>query len=107
MWPESTPPAAFAERRARLAAGLEAPALFVSGFARPRNYAGNRFPYRAESHFLYFVGRALEGSALVVRPDGATLYALPPDPEEALWTGAQPPLSQLENELELEVRPLD
>jgi Xaa-Pro aminopeptidase len=106
MWPESTPPAAFSARRARLSAGLEAPALFVSGFARPRNYAGNRFPYRAESHFLYFVGRPLEGAALVVRPDGATLYALPPDPEEALWTGAEPTLEQLASELELEVKPL-
>jgi Xaa-Pro aminopeptidase len=106
MWPESTPQAAFAARRTRLASKLEAPALFVSGFARPRNYAGNRFPYRAESHFLYFVGRPLEGAALVVRPDGATLYAEPPDPEEALWSGAQPSLDTLAHELALDVRPL-
>ena len=106
MWPESTPPAALAARRARLAARLETPALFVSGFARPRNYAANRFPYRAESHFLYFVGRPLEGSALVVRPDGATLYAPLPDPEEALWSGTQPSLEKLASELEIEVRPI-
>jgi len=89
-----------------LAAKLATPALFVSGLARPRNYLGNRYPFRAESHFLYFVGRALEGAALVVRPDGSTLYAEPPDPEEALWTGPQPTLERLSEELGLEVRPL-
>jgi Xaa-Pro aminopeptidase len=56
---------------------------------------------------LYFVGRAIEGAALVVRPDGATLFAAPPDPEEAMWTGPQPSLQELERELGLEVRPLD
>jgi len=106
MWPESIPQAALAERRARLSKKLAGPALLISGLARPRNYAGNRFPFRAESHFLYFVGRPLEGAALVVRPDGSVLYAEPPDPEEALWTGPQPTLAELSRELGLEVRPL-
>jgi Xaa-Pro aminopeptidase len=106
MWPETTPANVFGARRARLSSVLDTPALFVSGFARPRNYAANRFPYRAESHFLYFVGRPLEGAALVVRPDGSTLYAPPPDPEEALWTGAQPTLAELSSELEIDVRPI-
>ncbi len=106
MWPESIPQAALAERRARLAKKFGGPALFMSGLARPRNYAANRFPFRAESHFLYFVGRPLEGAALVVRPDGSLLYAEPPDPEEALWTGPQPTLEELSRELGLEVRPM-
>jgi Xaa-Pro aminopeptidase len=107
MWIEPSPSTAFARRRALLAERLERPALFVSGLARPRNYAGNRYPFRAESHFLYFVGRALEGAALLVRPDGATLYAEPPDPEEALWSGPEPTLDALSAELGLEVRPLE
>ncbi|HEY3496110.1 MAG TPA: aminopeptidase P family protein [Polyangiaceae bacterium] len=106
MWPESTPPSAFAARRGRLAARLESPALFVSGIPRPRNYAANRFPYRAESHFLYFVGRPLEGAALLVRPGGATLYAPLPDPEEALWSGPQASLESLAQDLQIEVRPI-
>jgi Xaa-Pro aminopeptidase len=97
----------FATRRQRLAEKLRGPALLISGLARPRNYRANRYPFRAESHFLYFVGRALEGAALVVRPDGSVLYADPPDPEEALWTGPQPTLGELSTELGLEVRPLD
>jgi Xaa-Pro aminopeptidase len=55
---------------------------------------------------LYFVGRPLEGAALLVRPEGSTLYAEPPDPEEALWTGAQPTLERLAEELGLDVQPL-
>ena len=106
MWPESVPLAALRARRERLAAKLTSPALFVSGLARPRNYRANRYAFRAESHFLYFVGRPLEGAALVVRPEGSTLYAEPPDPEEALWTGPQPTLERLSEELGLEVRPL-
>jgi Xaa-Pro aminopeptidase len=106
MWPESVPIAALRARRERLAAKLASPALFVSGLARPRNYRANRYPFRAESHFLYFVGRPLEGAALVVRPEGSTLYAEPPDPEEALWTGPQPTLERLSEELGIEVRPL-
>jgi Xaa-Pro aminopeptidase len=107
MWPESVPNDALALRRERLAARLASPALLVSGLARPRNYRGNRYPFRAESHFLYFVGRALENAALVVRPGGSILYAEPPDPEEALWTGPQPTLERLSEELGLPVRPLD
>jgi Xaa-Pro aminopeptidase len=106
MWPTTSPPAAFRARRERLAQGLDRPALFFSGRARPRNFAANRYPFRAESHFLYFVGRSLEESVLVVRPDGATLFASPPDPEEALWSGPKPTLASLSEALEIEVRPI-
>jgi Xaa-Pro aminopeptidase len=103
----STPAEVFAARRRKLSERLAFPALFLAGRARPRNFVHNPYPFRAESHFLYFVGRAIEGAALVIRRDGATLFAEPPDPEEALWTGPQPSLEELERELGLEVRPLD
>jgi Xaa-Pro aminopeptidase len=104
--PPSTPPEAFAARRRKLSERLRSPALFPAGRARPRNFAHNPYPFRAESHFLYFVGRAIEGAALVVGPDRATLFAAPPDPEEAMWTGPQPTLDALERELGIEVKPL-
>jgi Xaa-Pro aminopeptidase len=81
--------------------------LFFCGRARARNFAANRYPFRAESHFLYFVGRPLEGAVLSVTPQGGALYAEPPDPEEALWSGPMPSLAELERELGIEVRPLD
>ena len=106
MWPKPTPTRAFVERRERLQARLDRPALLVSGLSRPRNFAGNRYPFRAESHFLYFVGQALEGAALLVTPDRSVLYAPEPDPEEELWSGAMPTLDDLANSAGLEVRPL-
>src|SRR6478735_954693 len=107
MLPPVTLPSAFAVRRNRLSARFHGPALFVSGLSRPRNFAGNRYPFRAESHFLYFVGRAIEGSALLVGSGPATLFAPRPDPEAELWAGRQPGLEELSQELEIEVRPID
>jgi len=106
-WPIPSPTEIFIQRRARLQAKLDRPALLVSGLSRPRNFAGNRFPFRAESHFLYFVGRSLEGAALLVEPSHAVLYAPEPDPEEELWSGAMPSFSELSNACGLEVRPID
>ncbi|MEO6601851.1 MAG: aminopeptidase P family protein [Polyangiaceae bacterium] len=100
-------PSAFAARRSRLSQRFPGPALFVSGLSRPRNFAGNRYPFRAESHFLYFVGRAIEGAALLMARGEATLFAPPPDPESELWAGRQPSLEELSRELSLDVRPID
>ena len=107
MWPTKTPAQAFVERRRRLQARLTAPALFVSGFSRPRNFAANRYPFRAESHFLYLVGAAIEGAALLLQPDRAVLYAPLPDPEEELWTGPAPTLDELGSAAGIEVRPIE
>jgi Xaa-Pro aminopeptidase len=106
MWTKRSHSSAFAERRARLAAHLTAPALFVAGHSRPRNFQHNRFPFRAESHFLYLVGRSIEGAALLLTPNQATLFAPPADPEAELWTGPMPTLDDLAEDLGLEVRPV-
>ncbi len=107
FWPRSSPAAAFAERRRRLQERLSGPALIVAGLSQPRNFAGNRYPFRASSHFLYLVGQPLEGAALLVEPERVTLYAHPPDPDEALWTGPQAGLDELARQLGIEVRPID
>jgi Xaa-Pro aminopeptidase len=107
MWTKASDARAFADRRARLSARLTGPALLVAGQSRPRNFQHNRFPFRAESHFLYLVGRSIEGAALLIQPSGATLFAPPADPEAELWTGPMPTLEDLGRELGLEVRPMD
>jgi Xaa-Pro aminopeptidase len=107
MWTKASDASVFAARRARLQALLGGPALLVAGRSRPRNFQHNRFPFRAESHFLYLVGRSLEGAALLVTPKSATLFAEPAEPEAELWTGPMPSLEDLERELGLEVRPLE
>jgi Xaa-Pro aminopeptidase len=106
MWPHPSPRAAFAERRARLDARLSGPKLFASGLPRPRNFAHNPYPFRAESHFLYFVGASLEGAVLVVDGDRTALYVDPPSADDALWFGPKPSLDTLSRELEVAVRPL-
>jgi Xaa-Pro aminopeptidase len=77
-----------------------------SGLSRIRNFEANRFPFRAESHFLYFVGRHLEGALLSFENGEATLFVPRPDAAEALWR-AVPSLDQLAEELAIAVRPRD
>lgn len=107
MWTKASDAGAFAARRKRLSDRLGGPALLVAGQSRPRNFQHNRFPFRAESHFLYLVGRSIEGAALLVEPSGATLFAPQADPEAELWTGPMPSLSDWSQELGLEVRPIE
>ena len=106
-WPLPSPTEAYHQRRARLAQRLKTPALLCAGSSRPRNFTANRYPYRAESHFLYLVGRPLEGAALLIDGARTVLYVEPPDPEESLWSGVEPELHELEQALGLEVRPLE
>jgi Xaa-Pro aminopeptidase len=106
-WPHRSPAAAFAVRRSRLDALLSGPKVFVSGYARPRNFAHNPYPFRAESHFLYFVGANLEGAVLVVDGKDTALYVEPPHPDDAIWFGEKPTLDELASDLGLDVRPLE
>lgn len=82
------------------------PLIFASGSARPRNYPHNTYPFRAESHFLYFVGRQIEGAAVVLEGGRWTLFAPPPDPGARLWHGPEPTFADLEAELGLPVLPI-
>jgi Xaa-Pro aminopeptidase len=100
-------PQVFQARREQLGSRFAGSALFVSGFARPRNFPANRYRYRAESHFLYLIGAHVEGAALVVHGTDATLYADPAHPDEALWVGPSPSLAELSATLGIAVRPLD
>jgi Xaa-Pro aminopeptidase len=106
MWPPLSPRAAFAERRAHLDRLLPGPKVFVSGLPKPRNFAHNPYPFRAESHFLYFVGTALERAVLVIDGDRTALYVDPPDADQELWFGPRPGPDELSRELGLAVRPL-
>ncbi|HEX4335082.1 MAG TPA: Xaa-Pro aminopeptidase [Polyangiaceae bacterium] len=107
MWPEPSPRSAFNQRRQRLDALLPGPKLFPAGLPRPRNFAHNPYPFRAESHFLYLVGRGLEGAVLLVDGERTTLYVEPPHPDDALWFGPKPTLDELSHLLDIAVRPLD
>jgi Xaa-Pro aminopeptidase len=99
---------AHAARRRALSASLTAPALLFAGVAQPRNYAANTFAFRAASHFLYLVGRPIEGAVLAVFPDGRSIVLRPrPAADDALWHGAQPDDAALAQRLGCEVRALE
>src|SRR3712207_4618246 len=86
----------FVRRRALLADKLgNAPALIASGLARPRNYAGNPYPFRAASHFLYLFGLPLRGAFGFWDGQAWTVYAPAPDPDGALWHGPEPTLGEV------------
>lgn len=87
--------------------GAEIPVVLASGWARPRNFAHNVYPFRAESHFLYFTGAHIEGALLLLQGAEACLYMEPPDPEMELWMGKSRTLEEWSEALSLPVRPLE
>ena len=106
MWPTPSLPAAFRTRRERLLAALrQKPALLPAGTIRSKNYPDNTYPFRAGSHFLYFVGASIPDAALLFDDSEATLYAPSPDPSAALWHGPSPGLDELGGALGVRVRP--
>jgi len=112
MGPPRTSAEAFLDRRRRLSQALRragvASAAFCSGWARPRNFAHNVYPFRAESHFLYLTGLNREGAILIVdEDDGETLYVTEQDTGDVVWHGGSPALEDLADELLLPVLPID
>jgi Xaa-Pro aminopeptidase len=90
-WTPCTPSDALVVRRTKLANALgERRALLVAGRPRARNYPANRYPFRAESHFLYFVGQPIAGAALLLDGSRSTLFVEPGAPDDPLWHGEVP-----------------
>lgn len=68
--------------------------MFAGG-DRSRNYPANVYPYRADSHFLYLVGAALQDAAVLVRDGSTELFVVPPADDDALWHGATPSMDDI------------
>ena len=99
---------ALRKRRSELRSQLgHCQALFPSGSALGRNYAGNPFPFRASSHFLFLVGQSIEDAFFLSCPNGDTLFVEPQGSDDVLWHGKRASLSELSNLLELTVQPLN
>ncbi|MBW4631346.1 MAG: aminopeptidase P family protein [Iphinoe sp. HA4291-MV1] len=78
------------DRRQRLANLIDFPAILWSGSSSPRNYPANVFPFRANSHFLYFAGLPLPNTAIRLAAGKLELFMDDPQPESALWHGEMP-----------------
>lgn len=79
------------KRRQQLFKLINFPVILWSGVRSSRNYPGNRLPFRASSHFLYFAGLPIENVAIRMEyPGTLELYMDDPSPDDALWHGRQP-----------------
>jgi Xaa-Pro aminopeptidase len=102
-------------RRQKLAELIDFPAVLWSGGSSSRNFPANIFPFRANSHFLYFAGIPLQNAAIRLERGNLQLFIDDPHPSSALWHGETPtreeiaakigaddarPLTELEDYLE-------
>ncbi len=78
------------QRRHRLAEKFSAPVILWSGRRSSRNFPANTFPFRANSHFLYFAGLPLENAAIHLEAGNLTLFMDDASPASALWHGESP-----------------
>jgi len=89
--------AIYAQRRQRLRGATESGViLLVGNDLSPMNYAGNPYPFRQDSSFLYFFGLDEPGLAAVIDVDEGTecLFGDDLTVEEIVWTGPQAPLRE-------------
>ncbi len=84
-------------RREALRGLLPGGAILLLGNGQAsRNYEDNAYPFRQDSHFLYFVGAVRPDLALLLLPDGTgTLYGPAGHPDDVVWSGPQPSLGDL------------
>jgi Xaa-Pro aminopeptidase len=65
--------------------------LIMGNDEAPKNYVDNPYPFRQDSHFLYYAGVSQAGLALLIEPDGReVLYGTPDHPDDVIWFGPHP-----------------
>jgi Xaa-Pro aminopeptidase len=86
---------AYAERRRALYQHVGRPILLLGNGIRSRNLPMTHLPFRQDSTFLYLTGCSMPDVAILIGPDGTTLFApTPPDGDE-LWHGSTPGVDEL------------
>jgi Xaa-Pro aminopeptidase len=84
-WPEI-----FRRRRNRIRDEVGGGVVLWIGHAlQPRNYADNAYPFRQNSHFLYYTGLSEPDLALLsfAEPDYDILFCRPADIDDIVWSG--------------------
>lgn len=87
------------QRRDRLAEIYPGPVVLESGRAVSRNFPANTYPFRANSHFLYFAGLPLANAAIRLEAGRLTLFMDDTSPEAALWHGPSPSREAIATEI--------
>lgn len=87
------------QRRRQLAQLVPGPVVLWSGQTVSRNFPANTYPFRANSHFLYFAGRPLANAAIKLDQGTLTLFMDETSAAAALWHGPTPSRATLATEL--------
>ncbi len=84
----------YSQRRTSLREALDGGViLLLSSQYAPRNYSDNTYPFRQDSHFLYYVGVSQAGMAALLWPDGRqVLFGHPETEDDLVWHGPRPTL---------------
>ncbi|MDX9721965.1 MAG: aminopeptidase P family protein [Myxococcota bacterium] len=83
-------------RRALRETTAPGPLLLLGARECPRNYTANTYPFRQDAHFLYYSGINRPGLALLIDDEGHTqLFGPADDPDDLIWCGEQPSLTEL------------
>jgi Xaa-Pro aminopeptidase len=87
-------PSTYSARRNALRRAVPGGAILIMGNDEaPRNYVDNVYPFRQDSHFLYYAGVSQAGLALLIEPNGsAILFGTPDDRDDVIWHGPHPTL---------------
>ncbi|MCL2878565.1 MAG: aminopeptidase P family protein [Acidobacteria bacterium] len=88
----------FRTRRNRVRAAMDEGAILWMGHSlQPRNYANNAYPFRQNSHFLYYTGLAEPDLAMISfpEPDADILFARTADIDDIVWSGPRPSLKEM------------
>ena len=82
----------YRERRRVLREAIPDGAILIMGnAAASRNYQDNVYPFRQDSHFLYYVGVSAPGMALLLEADGEEwLFGPAEGPDDIVWVGPKP-----------------
>ncbi|WP_375473573.1 aminopeptidase P family protein [uncultured Nostoc sp.] len=94
-------------RRQQLAKLIDFPAILWSGSNNSRNFPANTFPFRANSHFLYFAGLPLPKAAIRLEGGKLELFIDDPSPSSVLWHGETPTREEIAEKIGADVaRPM-
>ncbi len=83
------------DRRQKLAKLIDFPVILWSGKSIARNFASLTFPFRASSHFLYFVGLNLENAAIRLENGLLEFFMDDPPSSNTLWHGETPKRAEI------------
>ena len=91
----------FRNRRNRIRAAAGGGIILWLGHSpQPRNYANNSYPFRQNSHFLYYTGLALPNLAMLSfpEPNDDILFVPSTDIDDIVWSGSKPSPEDLARE---------